>query len=616
MTIPAAAPTAPAMVAFRPIDTVVPPPGLFHGQRNTLEIQRYLTPIKIEFSVPGTQTAFNLNKSHHAVLKLLQAKDPTLEIVPSKEGKAQFSDLLQFPANENDYNALFAHAVDKQPTTARKVIVAHSLVTTMKFSDLKFQNAPLMAYLLANKAFLQYNKSETLQTAALGFFQRVHPRVTHRDDFAYDLAEAIHLEMTDAERAKIATLVPTTKKRDHSGEVEETDLKLEIVTRTIGFGNGAGRLKTDAYEVCVPLAIRLEIKEILIRLGSKDLIPDGRFIPYGLAQTAGTEVYKNMLRLQNIYLGDFRLVPVFGLTHQALDHVINVDFTEDGNQRPMTVREFILMQPGIKRIESTNRSDDLGKQFLISDAAGILQARAFVDTVIKQLYESGNIPTAYILEQFNPPRRGDAPRTTAHFQSYAATLANLGNPQEDVVAGGGAPPPRPPKRTVQVVYDLQGGDFPNLPKRKNPAPAEAPQHPVTPQGSPVTQPPPVTQTSLAQLREELKREIMTMIATEVKTQIQAEMSAIRSEVANLASKFDTMSSAIKESIGTSIRAAIRATLLESTTPLPSTQPQTPRGTPAASYYQPHSEHTEPSNNDADMHEPHEGARSMETGASE
>jgi hypothetical protein len=73
----------------------------------------------------------------------MKDKDPTLEIIPSKEGKAKFTDLLKFHSTKVAYNTLFEYAVDKQPTEARKIIVKHSLITSMKLSDLKFQNAKL-----------------------------------------------------------------------------------------------------------------------------------------------------------------------------------------------------------------------------------------------------------------------------------------------------------------------------------------------------------------------------------------------------------------------------------------------------------------------------------------
>jgi hypothetical protein len=142
----------------------------------TMNHQRFVTQVKIEFNVPTSQNAFNLTKAHQEILKLMKDKDPTLEIIPSKEGKEKFSYLLKFPANETAYNTLFVHAVDKQPTEARKIIVKHSLITAMKFSDFKFQNAQFMNHMLKNKTWVRYNQFGMLQVAALlGFIQGVHP---------------------------------------------------------------------------------------------------------------------------------------------------------------------------------------------------------------------------------------------------------------------------------------------------------------------------------------------------------------------------------------------------------------------------------------------------------
>ena len=75
-------------------------------------------------------------------------------------------------------------------------------------------------------------------------------------------------------------------------EIIKLDIKLEVYARTIGYRNDEGRIKTEAFEIRVPLAIRLLIKEILTRLGDQDAIPEGRFIPYGLVQSVGSKVYK------------------------------------------------------------------------------------------------------------------------------------------------------------------------------------------------------------------------------------------------------------------------------------------------------------------------------------
>ena len=107
------------MAAFNPKDHPPALPNLAHGSVSTLNTVRYRTPIKIEFNVSSTQTAFNLPKEHCAILKLLVAKDPTMEIVP-KNGQPHIIDLLQFPANEEGYNLLFDHAIQNNLPTPRK----------------------------------------------------------------------------------------------------------------------------------------------------------------------------------------------------------------------------------------------------------------------------------------------------------------------------------------------------------------------------------------------------------------------------------------------------------------------------------------------------------------
>jgi hypothetical protein len=140
--------------------------------------------------------------------------------------------------------------------------------------------------------------------------------------------------MTETERLTIKEALPKGKAQDTKvGEVEKPDIKLEAITRTIGVGNGDGRIKTEAFEIRVPLEIRLMIKEILTRLGTKNAIPDGRFIRYRLVQTIGAEVYKKMLRMQNDFLANFRMIPVFGITPKALQHALTCLTTPQMNTK-------------------------------------------------------------------------------------------------------------------------------------------------------------------------------------------------------------------------------------------------------------------------------------------
>jgi hypothetical protein len=167
------------------------------------------------------------------------------------------------------------------------------------------------------------------------------------------------------------------------------------------------------------------------------------------------------------------------------------------------------------------------------------------------------------LAAFNPPRRGDAPRTSTNFQHHASIISNLGNPQEDgqAIPGNSTPPPRPPKCNVQMVYDLTS-DFPNLPPRTN----ENDQNTAQPQDAPQITPPEsqanstpassATMDELTKFKDVIKQEFLAMIQKEVQTQIQTQMQALQTDMKNLTAKIDGMQEGIRGSIGATVRDAI------------------------------------------------------------
>ena len=167
--------------------------------------------------------------------------------------------------------------------------------------------------------------------------------------------------MTDDEQSKINNLLPQPKNSSaEEREIVRPDIKLKAYARTIGYGNGA-------FEIRVPLPIRLLIKEILTHLGTQDAMPEGRLIPYGLVQSIGSKVYKKMIRMQNVFLTNFRTIPVFGILPSALQHIIKLD-NDDGTTSHMSLRQYITKQSSINCIETTNHTADPRKIFIKSDA--------------------------------------------------------------------------------------------------------------------------------------------------------------------------------------------------------------------------------------------------------
>jgi hypothetical protein len=85
------------------------------------------------------------------------------------------------------------------------------------------------------------------------------------------------------------------------------------------------------------------------------------------------------------------MIPVFGITPKALQHAFNT-FDDNSNEHQTTVQNYILAKDCIRGIETTNRAIDLGKNFIMTDVAGILEARAFVDNVSKNYSSPAQSP--------------------------------------------------------------------------------------------------------------------------------------------------------------------------------------------------------------------------------
>jgi ADP-ribosylglycohydrolase len=108
------------------------------------------------------------------------------------------------------------------------------------------------------------------------------------------------------------------------------------------------------------------------------------------------------------------------------------------------------------------------------------------------------------------------------------------------------------------MYDLQGGDFSNLPEKTTTKQAQQSAAPTHNHSNTIEAPTgtAVTQEVLSQLRQKMKQEFMTMIQDEVKAQVKAqiqkEMSAMQTEVANMSTKIEPLQEGIKENVGAAI----------------------------------------------------------------
>eukprot|EP00957_Ditylum_brightwellii_P124767 9510328-Ditylum_brightwellii.AAC.1 len=85
----------------------------------------------------------------------------------------------------------------------------------------------------------------------------------------------------------------------------------------------------------------------------------GTFVSTGIHPTAGPEVYKALLHQQNTYLNNILVLPVEGISQDAIWQDIEIE------EQLTTLGNYILSHNSIEAIERTNKTDTDGKWFLI-----------------------------------------------------------------------------------------------------------------------------------------------------------------------------------------------------------------------------------------------------------
>ena len=90
----------------------------------------------------------------------------------------------------------------------------------------------------------------------------------------------------------------------------------DLSSSTVSYGNGKLRVKTTAFEVkCHPDYAKI-LKTVLTRsfLNTDQNNYDNiQFVPYGLAQVAGEQVYKQQIVKQNAFLHNLAIIPVHNI---------------------------------------------------------------------------------------------------------------------------------------------------------------------------------------------------------------------------------------------------------------------------------------------------------------
>jgi hypothetical protein len=351
-------------------------------------------------------------------------------------------------------------------------MVGFIIRTNTKFRDLKAIIRPVLdrhsAWIYQHTlAFTQ------LDIVPLGYLTHTNPRFHSTacvSDEIRSLLIGQYTQLSGAVRHKF---------EDDHGDYFDDETMIDPPQLLIAPANiNSGDEKSRAFEIQVERqhlpALKFLLEEIYAII--PPLMTDSKFVPYSLKHDS-PDIYRSILRTQNIYLETHRNIPLAGITIVQMHEEIDWD---GGSQTPFQILRGL---PGVSRVDSTARTHDLGKFNMSTTADTYVSNTAWIDDKLASLFDRTTPNDCLKDGDFSTPvrmgrRLGGNRRSTASKKPSAYTQ-HLRSQYATTV---GIPPP-PPTNAWQnrsrpaPTFNYTVENFPSL----HPPPA-----PVTPGNQPVT----------------------------------------------------------------------------------------------------------------------------------
>jgi hypothetical protein len=144
----------------------------------------------------------------------------------------------------------------------------------------------------------------------------------------------------------------------------------------------SGDEHSRAFEIQVERAHLPALKFLLEEIYAivPPLMTNSKFVPYSLKYDA-PDMYRSILRTQNIYLETHRNIPLAGITHVQMHESIEWDGIF---QTPF---EILTTLPGVTRLDSTARTHDLGKFNMLTTEATYIKNTKWIDGKLAPIFE-------------------------------------------------------------------------------------------------------------------------------------------------------------------------------------------------------------------------------------
>ena len=343
-----------------------------HANKITLINEKHTTPTTIKFYRKKGEVSNEITKKHRALFTALLQLDENAVFLDQNDNECETAEDIP---DGIEYDKKFIIDTDN-----RRGITYVQCKIRSKFTvyDLKNGKINLLSFLQDNGIYLQYRKFKTMKEATIGFLRDIHPDATLKTDLREDLN--LLLKSVPLKPDELTTLMKNTPVDDDGMEdgMEEDNNEIvipayDIVNNKFGYGNAKDRVSTRVIEIrCDPDNAQI-LKKLLTRisLSSTNAIS---FMPTGMLQLSGTEIFKRSISAHNAYLDNFATFPVYEI------------YPEDMS----LIRDQLLSSPYINRILKTKSSTTTGRWLIETTTRKMTQAQKHCEHTLTNMHQTSD----------------------------------------------------------------------------------------------------------------------------------------------------------------------------------------------------------------------------------
>ena len=330
-----------------------------------------LNDIKFFLDIPNPDKTniVNIAEEHYAFISAVFVSDPNAKFYPTvntedlnrktKPFKTVIDTIESFPKSDADHRSFFHHYMIKKN---RKVRIEERLVTHLSLKEIKDS---IFTTLKTRKLWITNDELQRVETTIVGYIFYSDGPMTHIPTLERDINALIQdFNLNEEQKERI---------KDYH-KSDETSLPGVIIRlRDLPLGN-TQRILTEALFIRAPKFLGSLYKEILSagQVQKRDEI-QGEFVPAGAVSSIGEDNFKKMMLANNDHNNNIQGIQLLNVSAALL----KATFANGPNI--INVNEFLLETPGVRSIQPTNKSNEIGKYFVVVNKHNI-------DTVKNELH--------------------------------------------------------------------------------------------------------------------------------------------------------------------------------------------------------------------------------------